>query len=81
MKTIDIAKEAGFEFDSLGGTYTSGSLLENLERFEAIIRTNERDIIMRNLHRVFCNLHENAKHDHNYYKVASNLIHAAFDDF
>jgi hypothetical protein len=34
---IRMAREAGFEFNSLGGTYTSGKLDEHLERFAALV--------------------------------------------
>jgi hypothetical protein len=34
-----LAEQAGFEFNSLGGTYTSGTLIDNLDKFaELIIR-------------------------------------------
>jgi hypothetical protein len=46
MKRDDIirmAQEAGFEFNSLGGTYTSGKLDEHLERFAALVAEAERE--------------------------------------
>lgn len=39
---IQMAREAGFEFNSLGGTYTSGKLDEHLERFAALVAEAER---------------------------------------
>lgn len=46
MKREDIirmAREAGFEQNSLGMTYTSGSLPELLERFAALVAAKERE--------------------------------------
>jgi len=40
---IRMAREAGFEFNSLGGTYTSGKLDEHLERFAALVAAHERE--------------------------------------
>jgi hypothetical protein len=40
---IRMAREAGFEFNSLGGTYTSGKLDEHLERFAALVAEAERE--------------------------------------
>ena len=40
---IRMAREAGFEFNSLGGTYTNGSLSENLERFAKLVAAAERE--------------------------------------
>ena len=39
----ELAEQAGFTFDSLGASYTSGSLLDFLERFAELIRADERD--------------------------------------
>lgn len=45
--TIDdiarMAKEAGFEFNSLGATYTSGALPDLLEHFADLIAAAERE--------------------------------------
>jgi len=40
---IQMAREAGFEFNSLGGTHTSGKLDEHLERFAALVAAAERE--------------------------------------
>ena len=40
---IEMAKEAGFEFNRLGCTYTSGYLEDYLERFAALVRADERE--------------------------------------
>jgi hypothetical protein len=32
-----LAEQAGFEFNSLGGTYTTGTLSDNLEKFAELI--------------------------------------------
>jgi hypothetical protein len=40
---IRMAREAGFEFNSLGGTYTSGKLDEHLKRFAALVAAAERE--------------------------------------
>jgi hypothetical protein len=40
---ISMAREAGFEFSSLGGTYTSGKLDQHLERFAALVAAAERN--------------------------------------
>lgn len=40
---IRIAREAGFEQNSLGVTYTSGALPEFLERFAALVAAHERE--------------------------------------
>jgi hypothetical protein len=40
---ISMAREAGFESNSLGMTYTSGSLLDLLERFAALVAAAERE--------------------------------------
>ena len=42
---IRMAQEAGFEFNSLGGTYTSGKLDEHLERFAALVAEAEAERI------------------------------------
>ena len=44
---IEMAREAGFEFNRLGCTYTSGYLEDYLERFAALVRADERDRAMR----------------------------------
>ena len=45
-KTIlEMAHEAGFEFNRLGCTYTSGYLEDYLERFAALVRADEREAI------------------------------------
>ena len=42
MKTIiEMAREAGFEFNRLGCTYTSGYLEDYLDRFAALVRADE----------------------------------------
>jgi hypothetical protein len=33
----ELAEQAGFEFNSLGGTYTTGTLSDNLEKFAELI--------------------------------------------
>jgi hypothetical protein len=38
---IRMAQEAGFEFNSLGGTYTSGKLDEHLEHFATLVAAAE----------------------------------------
>ena len=40
---IEMAREAGFEFNRLGCTYTSGYLEDYLERFAALVRADERE--------------------------------------
>ena len=40
---ITMAREAGFEQNSLGVTYTSGALPELLERFAALVAAAERE--------------------------------------
>jgi len=40
---IRMAREAGFEQNSLGMTYTSGALPELLERFAALVAAHERE--------------------------------------
>jgi hypothetical protein len=40
---IRMAREAGFESNSLGMTYTSGRLPELLERFAALVAANDRN--------------------------------------
>jgi hypothetical protein len=40
---IKLAREAGFESNSLGVTYTSGWLPDLLERFAALVAAAERD--------------------------------------
>ena len=42
-KIIELAKEAGFEYNSLGMTYTSGYLIEYLECFAKLIAEKERE--------------------------------------
>jgi hypothetical protein len=44
---IRMAREAGFEFNSLGGTHTSGKLDEHLERFAALVAAAEREACAR----------------------------------
>ena len=44
---IEMAREAGFEFNRLGCTYTSGYLEDYLDRFAALVRADERDRAMR----------------------------------
>jgi hypothetical protein len=43
VKTIELAKQAGFEYNSLGMTYTSGSLSDSLERFAKLVAEHERE--------------------------------------
>jgi len=33
----ELAEQVGFEFNSLGGTYTSGTLVDNLDKFAELI--------------------------------------------
>ena len=40
---IKMAREAGFEINSLGWTYTQGFLSEHLERFAALVAAAERE--------------------------------------
>ena len=40
---IEMAREAGFEFNRLGCTYTSGYLEDYLDRFAALVRADERE--------------------------------------
>ena len=42
---IEMAREAGFEFNRLGCTYTSGYLEDYLDRFAELIRADEREAI------------------------------------
>jgi hypothetical protein len=44
---IRMAREAGFEQNSLGMTYTSGALPELLERFAALVAAHEREACAR----------------------------------
>jgi len=39
----ELAEQAGVTFDSLGASYTSGSLLDILERFPELVRQDERE--------------------------------------
>ena len=39
----ELSEQAGITFDSLGASYTSGSLLDVLERFAELIRADERE--------------------------------------
>jgi len=43
QEIIRMAREAGFESNSLGMTYTSGRLPELLKRFAALVRADERN--------------------------------------
>lgn len=43
---LRIAEEAGFESNSLGMTYTSGSLSDLLERFAVLVAAAERERII-----------------------------------
>ena len=50
---IKMAVEAGFEFNSVGGTYTSGYLEDYLERFANLVAAAEREkfcAMLRQLH-------------------------------
>jgi hypothetical protein len=38
-----MAREAGFDFNSLGATFTSGYLDQHLERFAALVAAAERE--------------------------------------
>jgi len=38
----ELAEQAGFEFNSLGGTYTTGTLSDNLEKFAALVQAKAR---------------------------------------
>jgi hypothetical protein len=40
---IRMAREAGFDFNTLGGTYTSGKLDEHLKHFAALVAAAERE--------------------------------------
>jgi len=40
---IRMAREAGFDFNSLGVTFTSGYLDDHLERFAALVAAAERE--------------------------------------
>jgi hypothetical protein len=40
---VRMAREAGFEFNSLGATYTSGWLPDLLERFAVLVAAAERE--------------------------------------
>lgn len=44
---IKMAREAGFEINSLGWTYTQGFLSEHLERFAALVAAHEREACAR----------------------------------
>jgi hypothetical protein len=44
---IRMTREVGFEFNSLGGTYTSGKLDEHLERFATLVAAAERKDALR----------------------------------
>ena len=40
---IRMAREAGFQFNSLGASYTSGALPDLLKRFAALVAAAERE--------------------------------------
>jgi hypothetical protein len=40
---ISMAREAGFDFNLLGATFTSGYLDQHLERFAALVAAAERE--------------------------------------
>ncbi len=46
MNIKKLAEQSGITFDSLGASYTSGSLLDILERFAELIRADEREAII-----------------------------------
>lgn len=46
-EVIKLAREAGFESNSLGVTYTSGCLPDLLERFAALVADAERERCVR----------------------------------
>ena len=68
---ICMAKEAGFDKNSLGTTFTHGKLDENLEKFASLVAAAEREACAK-----LCD--EMAEKDRltNYYKVAANAIRA-----
>ena len=41
----ELAEQVGFEFNSLGGTYTSGTLVDNLDKFAELIIQECADIV------------------------------------
>ena len=42
-RTKELAEQAGVTFDSLGASYTFGSLQDFLERFAELVRQDERE--------------------------------------
>ena len=64
---IRMAVEAGFAFDTLGGTYTTGSLNKNLEAFANLVAAHERG---RNT-KLLIQMHERAALHHGYYMHAA----------
>jgi hypothetical protein len=42
-EVLKLALESGFAFDSLGGTYTTGSLNKNLEAFANLVAAHKRE--------------------------------------
>jgi hypothetical protein len=53
---IRMARETGFESNSLGVTYTSGWLPDLLERFAALVAAHEREMCAR-----ICDEHDNGR--------------------
>lgn len=43
MNIKELAEQAGVTFDSLGASYTSGTLPDLLERFADLVRRDERE--------------------------------------
>jgi len=68
---IRMAKEAGFDKNSLGTTFTHGKLDESLERFAELVAAAEREACAKLMD-------DMAAKDNlsNYYKVAANKIRA-----
>ena len=46
----DLAEQTGFEFNSLGGTYTSGTLSDKLDKFAELIIRECAEIALREDH-------------------------------
>jgi len=68
---ISIAKEAGFDKNSLGTTFTHGKLDESLERFAELVAAAEREACAKLMDEM-----DSKDNLSNYYKVAANKIRA-----
>ena len=66
-KILEMAKEAGFEFNSVGGTFTSGYLEDYLQRFANLVAAAERERVTEMLNY----LNMKAQPYHNFYRHAA----------